>query len=114
MTMTMEEINDFWKLGAVLRSSSAPKSETARWLSLKKKMVEAVGVPQDSHEEEKPMDMSRAISALANVLGAFSTIASMIPQLQAEPETAKLVEEGVAAIKWLKKAKLDSLNNPEK
>ena len=113
MTMTTEEINDFWKLGALLRSSSDSRDEEARWLCLKKKMVESVSIPQAGCEEKKPMDLLQAVSALANVLGAFSTIASMIPQLQAEPETAKLVKEGVAAIEWLKKAKLDSLNNPE-
>lgn len=123
MAMTLEEMNDFWKLGAALRKvpedASDPQVLNARMIygQLKDKMLSEIvaqrGSCQEGEVEQPQLTTETAIAHLDAVLVAFTSLVSMIPQLIGDPKTTEVIDNGKAASKWLHE-NLDSLNNPEK
>ena len=121
MAMTQEEMNDFWKLGAVLRKvpedASDPQVLNARMIygQLKDKMLSEIvaqrGAGQEDEAEQPQLTSETAVAHLDAVLVAFTSLVSMIPQLIGDPKTAEVIVNGKAASKWLHE-NLDSLKNP--
>ena len=123
MAMTLEEIRDFWKLGASLQKvpedASDPQVLNARMVygQLKDKMLSEIVAQRGGHQEDEveppQLTTEAAIAHLDAVLVAFTSLVSMIPQLIGDPKTTEVIDNGKAASKWLHE-NLDRLNNPEK
>ena len=121
--MTQEEICDFWKLGASLQKVpedvDSPQVSNARMIygQLKNKMLFEIAAQGDGSQEdeaEQPqLTVETAIAHLDDVLVAFTSLVSMIPQLIGDAKTVEVIDNGKAASKWLHE-RFDSLKNPEK
>ena len=122
MAMTQDEIRDFWKLGASLskipEEVDDPQVIQARmaYEHLKTKMVEEVfgqKEEEEDAEEKANLDAKTAFEYLEEVVVAFNSLATMIPQLAREPNTLKMLSNAKRASEWFHE-NLDSLKNSEK
>ena len=122
MTMTREENQEFWKLGARLQhldeDDPVRQIVEASYEPLRCKMVAEIdSLTEDggtaADEAAAPeIDMKTAADLFKTLLCTFASVVQVIPQLQVDPAIAKLVKSCHDAVKWMDERK-DSLKNPE-